>query len=251
MNVYNGTTVLGTGSGQGTVVADQTTTVRITINLDSGNLQVIVDWSLFSSITFSGRSVSGLAFSSGYLWAIHQPAVFNNTFKIAKIDPSTRQVVLESGNINGNGRGITVGSGALWVTEATADVVSKFDTATFTQLASFSTPGTEPCGIAFDGTNLWLSDPYFQKIYKLNTNGGVLSNFAIPNYHRNGLEWNNGGLWTPTDSNMVSFYTTTGTITSTKILQFPTGYYGFIDIAIGDGNAYISSHEKIFIQTWP
>jgi len=158
--------------------------------------------------------------------------------------------LLESGNIGDNGRGITVGAGALWVTKATADVISKVDTSTFAQLASFSTPGSEPNGIAFDGTNLWLTDPYFQKVYKLNTSGGVLTNFAIPNLFRTGLEWDNGGLWMNTDTNKVSFYTTSGTITSTRTLQLPTGYSNFFDIAIGGGKVYISSYDKIFVQSW-
>lgn len=52
VKVYDGTTLLGTGSGQGTVIANQTTTVRITVDLFSGNLQVIVDWNIPSSVVF-------------------------------------------------------------------------------------------------------------------------------------------------------------------------------------------------------
>jgi hypothetical protein len=70
VKVYDGTTLLGTGSGQGTVFAGQTTTVRITVNLNSGNLQVIVDW-IIRRIT---RSSSGKIF--------HNTGVFPDSFQL-------------------------------------------------------------------------------------------------------------------------------------------------------------------------
>lgn len=44
VNIYDGTTLIGTGSGQATVSNSQTSTVRITVTLFSGNLEVIVGW---------------------------------------------------------------------------------------------------------------------------------------------------------------------------------------------------------------
>lgn len=44
VNIYDGTTLIGTGSGQATVTNSQTSTVRITVTLFSGSLEVIVGW---------------------------------------------------------------------------------------------------------------------------------------------------------------------------------------------------------------
>ena len=44
VNIYDGSALIGTGTGQATVTAGQTSTVRITVTLFSGNLRVIVDW---------------------------------------------------------------------------------------------------------------------------------------------------------------------------------------------------------------
>ncbi len=44
VNIYDGTTLIGTGSGQATVANDQTVSVRITVTLFSGNLEVLVGW---------------------------------------------------------------------------------------------------------------------------------------------------------------------------------------------------------------
>lgn len=246
VKVYDGTSLLGTGSGQGTVATGQTTTVRITINFSSGNLQVIVDWNITSSITLSGRQIRGLAYDSGVLWAIHSVPAVGNIIKISKINISNGQILLESSDKPWNGRGITVGGGALWIADAFSDVIRKIDPSNFNQLASFSTPGSEPNGITFDGSSLWLTDPYFQKIYKLNTSGGVISNFNIPNAFRTGLEWEGIGMWTNTDTNKVSFYTTAGIITATKTLGHNIGF----DIAIGNGKVYASSGDKIYILNW-
>lgn len=44
VNLYDGTTLIGTGSGQATVLNGQTVSVRITVTLFSGNLEVLVGW---------------------------------------------------------------------------------------------------------------------------------------------------------------------------------------------------------------
>ena len=44
VKIYDGTTLIGTGSGQATVSNGQTSTVRIMVTLFSGNLEVIVGW---------------------------------------------------------------------------------------------------------------------------------------------------------------------------------------------------------------
>jgi len=203
-----------------------------------------------SSITLTGRLIRGLAYEPDVLWVIHSDYSVGNVVKISKINPNNGQILSESGSLSWNGRGITIGDGALWVADALSDVIRKVDKSNFNLLAFFNTPGSEPNGLAFDGNYLWLSDPWFQKIYKLNSSGSVLSSFNIPNYKRTGLEWLNNGLWTNTDDKIISFYDTEGIITSSKTLQNLTGNGTIYDIAIGSGKIFISNGEKIDIQNW-
>jgi hypothetical protein len=203
-----------------------------------------------SSYSLNGRNIHGIAYDSGFLWIIHSPDTNGNFAKISKLNPDDGQILLESSQFQCNGRGITIGNGALWITDALADRIRKIDPSNFNELASFSTPGTEPNGIAFDGTYFWLTDPYYQKIYQLNYTGGIVSRFNIPNAFRNGLEWENGGMWTNTDTTSVSYYTTDGMITSTKTFtNLPSGTYVY-DIAIGNSKVYISAGNKIYIRNW-
>lgn len=44
VNIFAGETLIATGTGEGTVVAGQMTTVTIQMNLESGDLEVIVEW---------------------------------------------------------------------------------------------------------------------------------------------------------------------------------------------------------------
>ncbi|MCZ6779858.1 MAG: hypothetical protein O7F16_12960, partial [Acidobacteria bacterium] len=87
---------------------------------------------------------------------------------------------------------------------ATGDVIS-----------SFSAPGTNPRGLTWDGTNLWLADSNTDLIYELTTTGTVLSSFATPSIEPTGLTWDGTNLWlsdTSTDRNYE--LTTTGTVLS-------------------------------------
>ena len=44
VDIYEGLTLIGTGSGQATISSGSTSTVRITVTLFSGSLDVVVDW---------------------------------------------------------------------------------------------------------------------------------------------------------------------------------------------------------------
>ena len=49
-------------------------------------------------------------------------------------------------------------------------------------VGSFDTPGSDPDGLAFDGTYLWHANPHLMvgKIYKLDTSGNTLDSFDSP-----------------------------------------------------------------------
>ncbi|MDE4542252.1 hypothetical protein [Thermoanaerobacterium sp. R66] len=61
---------------------------------------------------------------------------------------------------------------------------------------SFSSPDSWPYGLAWDGTNLWLTGFNTQKIYKLNpSTGAVISSFSSPDSWPYGLAWDGTNLW--------------------------------------------------------
>ena len=94
---------------------------------------------------------------------------------------------------------------------ATGDVIS-----------SFSAPGTNPRGLTWDGTNLWLADSNTDLIYELTTTGTVLSSFATPSIEPTGLTWDGTNLWLSDTSTDLNYQlTTTGTVLSSFATPHP------------------------------
>ena len=61
---------------------------------------------------------------------------------------------------------------------------------------SFSTPGSFPTGLTFDGKNLWLADRETDKIYCINPETGkVIREIESPAYWPTGLAWDGENLW--------------------------------------------------------
>ncbi len=203
-----------------------------------------------NSFQLKCRVIRGIAYDAGVLWVTHSAPDVSNVIRISKINPQTGATLAESNDLNWNGRGIAVG-GSLWVVDALADVVHRVDPSNFGEIGPpFRTPGSEPSGIAFDGTDLWLTDPFLQRIDHLSTNGVVLGGFSIPNLFRQGLEWDGNGMWTNTGATEQSHYLTNGTIDATKTFQgLPSGT-SIGDIAIGNGKVYISAGNTIYTQDW-
>lgn len=205
-----------------------------------------------STIVMDGRDIMGLACDSGSLWATHAEAGQSDVVRISKIDLLTQQATT-LGTYNWNGRGVCVGAGSLWVTDARNDRIHRVDPLDGHEIGSFPTPGTEPCGIAFDGTDLWLTDPWFRKIYRLNVGGQVLGSFPIPNEYRWGLEWANdcGGMWTSAGGASVLHYTVSGTIDAAYQFASPPSPSSIVDVAIDGSTWYMSSGNTIHIEAGP
>ena len=58
------------------------------------------------------------------------------------------------------------------------DTVSKFDAASMTLVASYNT-GNSPDGVAFDGTNIWVTNSYGNSAVVLNRNGKELAGYIV------------------------------------------------------------------------
>jgi hypothetical protein len=59
---------------------------------------------------------------------------------------------------------------------------------------SFTSPGSRPEGLAWDGTNLWMIDN-LQNVFKMDTLGNVLAQFTAPGFPDYDLSWDGTGLW--------------------------------------------------------
>jgi hypothetical protein len=198
---------------------------------------------------FAGQNIRGLAYGNAALWVTHSELSVGDVVRISKVDPTTGEVLQQSGDLHWNGRGIALGAGSVWVVDAAADVIHRLDPSTLTPISSFGTPGSEPTGLAFDGATLWLTDPFFQRTYNLSLTGQVIGGFTIPNFFRQGLEWENAGMWMTTGVADLAFYLPDGTITATRTLQGLPDLSGG-DIALGDGRVYIAAVDRVYVQTW-
>jgi hypothetical protein len=61
-------------------------------------------------------------------------------------------------------------------------------------LSEFDSPGETPFGLAFDGENIWLADGS-DRLLELSSTGTVLSEFTVPTDFPHGLAWGDGSLW--------------------------------------------------------
>lgn len=201
-------------------------------------------------IEFPGRFVHGIAYDAGTLWVIHAAQGVSDIVRITKLDAVTRAVLVETGDLPWGGRDVTMGAGSLWLVDALADVIRELDPTTLDELSSFSTPGGNTTGIAFDGIDLWIVDPFAQTVYRLSAAGAILDSFSVPNEYRWALQWEGAGMWTTTGDVELSHYLPDGTIDGTRILPGLSIGIEVFFFAIGDGKVYVSDGELIHIQEW-
>ncbi|MBI3109928.1 MAG: DUF1565 domain-containing protein, partial [Ignavibacteriales bacterium] len=60
--------------------------------------------------------------------------------------------------------------------------------------SSFTSPGSRPTGLAWDGRNLWMIDN-LNNIFKMDPSGNVLATFKAPGFPDLDLSWDGTGLW--------------------------------------------------------
>lgn len=60
---------------------------------------------------------------------------------------------------------------------------------------SFRSPGGYPYGLAWDGQNLWNTDPRSMRIYKISTSGQIIDSFVSPVDNPHDLTWDGQHLW--------------------------------------------------------
>ncbi len=72
--------------------------------------------------------------------------------------------------------------------------------------SQFTSPSTNPRGLAWDGTNLWNADTDTDKIYKLNTSGTILNQFTSPSSNPTGLAWDGTNLWNDIQTEHIRYH---------------------------------------------
>ena len=92
-------------------------------------------------------------------------------------------------------------------------------TTTGTVVSSFPTPGPNPRGLTWDGTNLWLSDNNTDTVYELSTTGTIVSSFPSPGPNAQGMTWDGSNLWVTDEVADRIFQVTT---TGTVLSSFAT-----------------------------
>jgi len=115
---------------------------------------------------------------------------------------------------NGCFGGSCLTEGVLWNADSGTDKIYKLTT-NGTILNSFSSPGTSPSGLTWDGNYLWNADNNLDRIYKLTINGLIVYSFDSPGTSPSGLTWDGNYLWNA-DYNTDKIYklTTDGTVVS-------------------------------------
>jgi|GEM_PF-1250464 len=109
-----------------------------------------------------------------------------------------------------------------------------------TIVTSFPTPGTSSRGLAWDGANLWCSDATNDRIYKLNSSGGVITSFASPGSTPTGMTWDGANLWNA-DATNDRIYKLSATGTTLTSFASPGG--GPAGMAWDGANMWVSDYN--------
>jgi DNA-binding beta-propeller fold protein YncE len=195
---------------------------------------------IVGTLTVPGWVALGVDHDGGSIWVTSMPNDGRYNFcLISKFSETTLQLEAQSQEFPWNGRGICHAAGYLWVTDALADVVHVVDPTTFQEIGYFSSPGSEPCGITYDGSSLWLTDPWAGATYQLDLSGNVIGSFSIPDFSRRGLDWHDSLLYTPSDLTTIISYTTGGQSDETYVLDCLPAGADICDLAIAPGGAFL------------
>lgn len=147
--------------------------------------------SVLSSFTSPGDHPYGLTFNGPYWYVFDQVMQ-----KIYRINPAAVNYFSKPAL---NADYLTTQGSYYWVVDKSAYLVYKLDQSG-TKLTDFQSPSTQPAGIVYDGTNLWVLSGYgytFDKLYKLNLSGTVISSYqsweGLPEPY--GLAYDGSHFW--------------------------------------------------------
>jgi glutamine cyclotransferase len=128
---------------------------------------------------------SGLAYQNGQLWA---SSAFNSI--IYRIDAWSGATLGSFNGPSANMRGLTHDGGYLWGAVWNPRTVHALDPITGAQISSFPAPfaSGNPVGLAYDGTNLLVSDEA-NSIHFITTTGSLVRTLPLPTSDPRDLGW--------------------------------------------------------------
>lgn len=140
-----------------------------------------------------GRLTQGIAWDGTYLW------VSDNSAEIFKVDTSGKTLGAYSSPAP-TPEGLTWDGSTFWIFTTNDGYIYRFSIDESGNVPKFWKIIDSPAqrfgainhGLVWDGVNLWFSDYY--NIYKIDTEGNVLSNFTFP-HEIAGLAWDGEKLW--------------------------------------------------------
>ncbi|MFA6027369.1 MAG: M14 family zinc carboxypeptidase [Patescibacteria group bacterium] len=140
----------------------------------------------------------GLAYYSGTgtLWLADEGT--DTYYELSTADGST---ISTRDAVELSGIGLTFVDGELWSSDHDLDRIYDIESGTLCR-NKFDSPGNEPRGLAYDGTNIWHVDATSDLLYKLNAaTGAVVSSYASLDSEPKDLAWDGTNLWMVGDTN--------------------------------------------------
>ena len=143
----------------------------------------------------------GLEWVDGFVWA-----TCPSDKMLVKLDPMNGtvldQIVVPAASRTS---GLAWDGSAFWITDATADVISKVDLSG-NILMSFDAPSTGSVGLAWDGAYLWDVDWVSEELHKIDpADGSVLLTLPAPDSRPAGVAWDGQYIWTNGRENATTY----------------------------------------------
>jgi len=155
------------------LASDGTNLWLVTSNMGENSIKKIsTTGTLLNTYNWSGDGASGIAFDGSNLRLADYI-----TEKIYLLNPGydTSIDFPNSNNINF----LTTDGTTLWSMDISVNVITQFDY-NGNSSATFTTSITEPKGLVYDGTNLWIANGFttFEKLTQLDISGNVIAEYA-------------------------------------------------------------------------
>jgi streptogramin lyase len=162
----------------------------------------------------SGASTLNYTISDNASWLSCSPAIGSSTgehdiitvtYNVASLAAGaySATITISDASAGNSPKTVPVSLTVTGVTPGISISPASFQTMLFS--LPFNSPGTNPMGLAFDGTYLWNADYTDDKLYKIDRSGNIIASINSPGTHPRGLAFDGIYLWN-TDSTQNKIY---------------------------------------------
>ncbi len=135
-------------------------------------------------------ATTGIAYDGQDLWVCSELSV--DVYKINILNGEIqKRLNLQRGSFTA----IEYGLNSIWLADIQSNTIIRVDPETAEVISSFPNPGVRVDGMAFDGSDFWISDSSILTIYQITTDGTVLRTFLSPGQSPRGLAFDGYYLW--------------------------------------------------------